>query len=234
MRGAGEPQTAVSSLPGGGFEYSTKEAETLRASGAAAAQLGGGEPGVGVGFCARFGGLWASDPGAECGGRVHTGVFGAGSGHQFCQPESDARAGANRGRTWTAVGDSLRQRAGADEPTLPGVVCGAADRVGAHSAGEADAERARRELSRTAAGGVFDGELVSESVRCAAKNRGEAEGVQRRKAAQQSGISDAEGVCYIAGAGLVRLRFAGSAVLSRKPGVGKCRMISCAKNGGRS
>ena len=31
-----------------------------------------------------------------------------------------------------------------------------------------------------------------------------------------------------------RLRFAGCAVLSRKPGGGKCRMITCAKSGGRS
>src|SRR5438132_11961998 len=44
MRGAREPQATVSSLPGGGFEYSTKEAETLRASGAAATGLDGGEP----------------------------------------------------------------------------------------------------------------------------------------------------------------------------------------------
>jgi len=34
--------------------------------------------------------------------------------------------------------------------------------------------------------------------------------------------------------GCGRLRFAGYAVLSRRPGVGKCRMIPCAKNGGRS
>ena len=56
----------------------------------------------------------------------------------------------------TAAGDPLRQRAGADQPAFSGVVRGAADRVGAHSAGQADAERARGKLSRTAAGRVFD------------------------------------------------------------------------------
>jgi transposase InsO family protein len=39
------------------------------------------------------------------------------------------------------------------------------------------------------------GELVSESVRCAAEDHGVAKGVQRRTSAQQSGISDAERVC---------------------------------------
>jgi hypothetical protein len=32
----------------------------------------------------------------------------------------------------------------------------------------------------------------------------------------------------------VGLRLTGSAVLRRKPGVEKCRMIQCAKDGGRS
>ena len=43
-------------------------------------------------------------------------VFGAGSGYELCQPESDARVGCDRGRARTSVGDPLRQRAGADEP----------------------------------------------------------------------------------------------------------------------
>jgi len=41
-------------------------------------------------------------------------------------------------------------------------------------------------------------------------------------------------VCYSDEGGRGRLRFAGSAVLNRKPGVGKCRMIPCAKSGGKS
>ncbi len=65
------------------------------------------------------------------------------------------------------AGDPLRQRAGADQPAFSGVVRGTADRVGAHSAGQADAERACGELSRTAAGRVLERELVSEPVRCA-------------------------------------------------------------------
>jgi transposase InsO family protein len=56
-----------------------------------------GEPGVGAGFCARCGGVRASDPGAERGGCVHAGVSGVGSGHEFRQPESDASAGCDHG-----------------------------------------------------------------------------------------------------------------------------------------
>ena len=58
--------------------------------GAAAASLHGGESGMGAGLCARRGGKRASDPGAERGGRVHTRVPGAGSGHQFCKSARDA------------------------------------------------------------------------------------------------------------------------------------------------
>ena len=100
----------------------------------------------------------------------------------------------DRGRARTALGDPLRQRAGADESAFSGVVRGAADRVSAHSAGEADAERARRELSRTAAGRMFDSELVSEPVRCAAEDRGVEDRVQRGASAQQLGIQNPERV----------------------------------------
>jgi putative transposase len=79
-----------------------------------------------------------------------------GSGHQLRQPESDASAGCDHGGAWAAAGDPLRQRAGVDQPAFSGVVRGTADRVGAHSAGQADAERAGGEFSRTAAGRVFD------------------------------------------------------------------------------
>ena len=69
--------------------------------GQAAAGADCGEPGVGAGFCARCGGVRASDPGAERGGCVHAGVFGVGSGHQLCQSESDASAGC---RSWPSAG----------------------------------------------------------------------------------------------------------------------------------
>ena len=91
--------------------------------------------------------------------------------------------------------NSLRQRAGTDQPAFSRVVCGAADRVGAHSAGEADSERARGEFPRTVAGRVFDRELVSELVRCAAEDRGLEDRVQRGAPAQQFGIQNTEGVC---------------------------------------
>jgi hypothetical protein len=63
-------------------------------------------------------------------------VFGAASRHQFRQPESDTSVGGDRGRTLKAAGDPLRERAGTDESTFPGVVRGPADRVGAHTSRE--------------------------------------------------------------------------------------------------
>jgi putative transposase len=69
--------------------------------------------------------------------------------------------------------------------------------------GEADAERARREFPRTAAGRVFDRELVSELVRCAAEDRGVEDRVQRGAPAQQFGIPHAERVCGGTGYGLL-------------------------------
>jgi hypothetical protein len=56
----------------------------------------------------------------------------------------------NRRRAWTtAVGDPLRQRAGADEPAFSGVVRGATDRVSTHPTGQTDAECASRKFPRT-------------------------------------------------------------------------------------
>jgi hypothetical protein len=146
----------------GTADDSAEEAETLRAGGTAAASADGSEPGVGVGFPAGCGGVRAGDPGAECGGCVHAGVFGLGGGYELFQPESDASAGCDRGRAGATEGDPVRQRAGVEESPFSGVVRGAADRAGEHSAGKADAERTGGELSRTAAGRVFNSKLVSE------------------------------------------------------------------------
>jgi putative transposase len=55
-----------------------------------------------------------------------------------------------------------------------------------------DAERACREFSRTAAGRVFRGELVSEPVRRAAEDRGVEDRVQRGASPQQPGIPHTE------------------------------------------
>ena len=63
------------------------------------------------------------------------------------------------------------------------LVRGAADRVSAHPAGEADAECTRGEFPRTAAGRVFECELVSEPVRRAAEDRSVADRLQRSEAA---------------------------------------------------
>jgi hypothetical protein len=115
---------------------------------------------MGVGFSARRGGVRASHPGAERGRYLHSGLFGLGGRHELRQPKSDASIGCHRGRARSAFGDALRERTRTDESAFSGVVCGTADRVGAHSAAQADAERAHREFPRTVAGGVFGGELA--------------------------------------------------------------------------
>ncbi len=122
-----------------------------------------------------------------------------GTGH----PKPELSSVKVRATRRTAESNSLRQRAGADEPAFSGVVRGTADRVGTHSARQADAERARREFPRTVARRVFDRELVSELVRCAAENRSLADRLQRRTSAQQFGIQNTEGVCGGAGSELL-------------------------------
>jgi transposase InsO family protein len=87
------------------------------------------------------------------------------------------------------------QRAGVHQPAFSGLGHGAEDRSGAYSAGQADAERARGELSRAVQRRVFERELVSESVRCQAEDRSMEDRVQRRTSSQQFGISDANRVC---------------------------------------
>jgi hypothetical protein len=88
-----------------------------------------------------------------------------------------------------------RSTAGTDQSAFSGVVCGAKDRVDPHSARRAKAERTGGEFSRTAGRRAFDGELVSELVRCPAQDRGVAQGVQRGASAHQLGISNAAGLC---------------------------------------
>src|SRR5208283_3126017 len=155
-RRTGEPQAVASGVSGGGIGDPAEEAKALRAGGKAAGGANFSQSGVGAGLCARRGRVRPNHPRAERGGCLHTRVSGVGSRHQFRQPESDASAGSNCGRTRTAVGDPLRQWAGVDQPAFSGVVYRAADRVSAHSAGKADAEWASRKLSRTAAGRVSE------------------------------------------------------------------------------
>jgi hypothetical protein len=83
-------------------------------------------------------------------------------------------------------------RSGVDQPALPGVMRGAADRTAAHSARKAHAECACRELLWTAARRVLERKLVPKPVRCAVEDHSLAKGVQRRTPAQQLGMSDTE------------------------------------------
>src|SRR6266478_4344914 len=176
-RRTSESQAGASGVSGSGVELAAEETETLRASGKAAAGADGGESGVGTGFRARCDGVRAGDPGAERGGRLHERVLGAGGRHQLRQPESDARAGGNHRRAGPTQFHPLRQRIGVHEPPFSGLGHGEEDRGGAYSTGQADPECAGGELSRTTARRVFEGELVSESVRCQTEDRGVEEGV---------------------------------------------------------
>jgi hypothetical protein len=132
---------------------------------------------------------------AERGRCLYAGVFSFGGGYEFRQSQSDARAGRDRDRARKAGFHPLRQRTRVHQSAFSGVGYGKEDRGRAYSAGEADAECAGGELSRTAARRVFERELVLEPVRCQAQDRGLENGVQRRASAQQLRLSHAEGVC---------------------------------------
>ena len=69
--------------------------------------------------------------------------------------------------------------------------------------GKPTQKRARGEFPPTVAGRVFDRELVSELVRCAAEDRGVEDRVQRGAPAQQFGLPHAERVCGGAGSELL-------------------------------
>src|SRR6266436_2910779 len=75
-----------------------------------------------------------------------------GTGHELREPESDARAGGDSRGAREAVGDSLWQRAGTNEPAFSGVMHRTADRTGAYSTKAVDAEPARREFACVVAG----------------------------------------------------------------------------------
>ena len=62
----------------------------------------------------------------------------------------------------------------------------------------------------------LSGELVSEPVRCAAEDRGVAEGVQRRASAQQLGLSHAERICCAGSESFYRAE-RGARDLKRRP-----------------
>ena len=82
---------------------------------------------------------------------------------------------ASVGRSWSS-GDNRKRSAGRSSPAFSGVVRGAADRVGAHSARQADADRGCRELSRTATRGMFGCFQLIDGV---AEDRGVAQGQTR-------------------------------------------------------
>src|SRR5260221_2553356 len=149
---AGEPQEGVSGIPGSGVVDSAEAKKTLGASGCCAKCGDGSEPGVGFGFCARCGGEREEVPRVERDRRVHAGMSGFGSGHEFCEPASDAGVGSDRCRTRSAGSDSLRQRSGIYVAAFSGVRGGTADRVWAHRPGAAGAERGCGKLPREAAG----------------------------------------------------------------------------------
>ena len=125
---SGEPQARTSGISGGGVKPSAEETQTLCARRAAVARSDGSQPGVGVDFAHDAVGA-GERSGCERNGCLHARVFGFGSGHQFCQPESDASAGADHRRARGAPEDSLRQWAGTHESSFSGVGDRAEDRM---------------------------------------------------------------------------------------------------------
>src|SRR5581483_673050 len=85
-----------------------------------------------------------------------------------------------------------------------------------HPARQARAERKTRKLQRQVAGRMLERELVRKSVRRAAQDRGVADRVQPRTAAQQSGLSHADRVRSASPSELL-WRWCGARGLKRRP-----------------
>ncbi len=130
-----EPRAIASDLWRGWTDDTAEEAQALRVRRATAADVDGGESGVGAGFCSRGGSVWTSDPGAECGGCCTRECLALEVDTSFASRRV-TRVGGDCGRARAAPSDSLRQRTRADEPTFSGVVCGATGRASAYSAGK--------------------------------------------------------------------------------------------------
>ena len=119
--------------------------------------------GGGSGCCA-----WSTTARRECLALVaDTSLSGAAGG---------ARAGRDRGRARAAADGGQRQRDGADEHGDPALVAGARRGLALHRAGQAAAERVRRELQRPAAGRMPE----RDGVHLAAAGAGGAGGVAAR------------------------------------------------------
>ncbi len=85
------------------------------------------------------------------------------SRYEFIEPTSYSVARRRDRASGKTGSDSVRQRSGADQPALLKLVRGAKDSTDPHSAGTADAERARGEFQRSVKGRVLERKLVSES-----------------------------------------------------------------------
>lgn len=96
-----------------------------------------------------------------------------------------------------ADGPGLRQRAGVHEPMLRPMGTRARRPLALHSAGQARRQLLHREFQRAAARRVLEPELVCESPRRAADDRGVARRVQRRAAAQRPRGSNPGRVCGV-------------------------------------
>jgi putative transposase len=142
---AREPQEGVSRVPGRRADDPGEEKKTVGVHGRSAS--GGDESDQ----------EWALDfvhdaaesrrkfRGTERDRRVHARVFGAGSGHEFCESERDPRVGADRDRAESSGSNSLRQRTGIYESAFSGVGDGAEDRAGAHRTWAASVQNAHVE-----------------------------------------------------------------------------------------
>src|SRR5207237_9058264 len=103
----GEAEWGGSRTTGGRTGSETKSGKEAGTRGFAASGADGGEPGMGGGSRARCDGQRPSPARAQRGGRMHAGMPDPGSGHEFCEPASNASAGTDLDRTGKAPGDSL-------------------------------------------------------------------------------------------------------------------------------
>ncbi len=90
----------------------------------------------------------ATVPDAVRGRRFHARMPGPGRRHVAVRPARGARAGRDRGGARAAVDGGERQRNGADQQAILLLVAGPWRRLALHRAGQAAAERLRRELQR--------------------------------------------------------------------------------------
>src|ERR1700722_17342999 len=190
----GEREACLPAVRGGRAGGAAQEAQASGAGSGAGAASDPAEPGGGDGLHHRRPGNREDGSHPERGRCLHARVSGAGSRHQSGLGTRDQGAGAADRRTRPTGTPALGQRARVYLAAPAGLGRRLEGRAGAHPAGQADAERACRELPRKTARRVLERKLVPYTER-RKKHPGKlAAGVQLRASAQLARLQDAGGV----------------------------------------